>query len=183
MQTDKKGSIAGVIASRRSRLLTRADFISLISRMLFIAIAAYLIFTEVFLLWQVEGMDMFPAIKDGDLAIVFRMQQEYMKDEVVVYSREDGHHIGRIVARGGDVVTIDDSGTLVINGTAQSGEILYPTYAEKGSEIVYPYRVPDGSIFILGDYRTQAEDSREFGPIPMESLEGKIITILRRRKL
>ena len=58
---------------------------------------------------------------------------------------------------------------------------MYPTYPKEGME--YPYRVPEGHIFVMGDYRTQTEDSRDFGSIPMEQVEGKLITILRRREL
>lgn len=47
--------------------------------------------------------------------------------------------------------------------------------------ITYPYTVPEGHVFILGDYRTQTEDSRDHGPIPMEDVEAKVITILRRQ--
>ena len=43
--------------------------------------------------------------------------------------------------------------------------------------------VPENHVFILGDYRTQTVDSRDFGPVPMECVAGKVITILRRRGL
>ena len=76
-------------------------------------------------------------------------------------------------------VRMDDSGTLIINGTTQGGEIMYPTYAKEGME--YPYRVPEGNAFLLGDYRTQTEDSRDFGPVPLNNIQGKVITIVRRR--
>ena len=124
---------------------------------------------------------MFPAVKDGDLVIVFRIQQEYAKNDVVVYTVDGETHIGRIVARATDTVMLDDSGRLLVNGTNQTGEILYPTYAKEG--LTYPYLVPEDHLFLLGDYRTQTEDSRDFGPIPMEDIQGKVITILRRRGL
>ena len=38
-------------------------------------------------------------------------------------------------------------------------------------------------MFLLGDYRTQTLDSRDFGAISMENVEGKVITLLRRRGL
>lgn len=76
---------------------------------------------------------------------------------------------------------MDDSGTLVVNGSAQSGEILYPTYAKDGIE--YPYTVPTGSFFILGDYRTQSKDSRDFGAVDLADVKAKVITLLRRRSL
>ena len=36
---------------------------------------------------------------------------------------------------------------------------------------------------LLGDYRTQSEDSRDFGPVPLEDVQAKVITLLRRRSL
>ena len=72
-----------------------------------------------------------------------------------------------------------DNNYLQINGTNQGGEIMYPTYAKPGTE--YPFRVPEGTLYLLGDYRTQTEDSRDFGPIPMDDIQGKVITIVRRR--
>lgn len=146
-----------------------------------IAVAGYIFFTQLFLVTQVSGMDMFPALKDGDLAIVFRIQQEYVKDDVIAYQTPEGVRFGRIAAREKDVVFMDDSGVWQVNGTTQSGEILYPTYAVEGIE--YPYSVPEGCIFVLGDYRTKATDSRIYGAVSMDDVVGKVITILRRRGL
>lgn len=181
MPSPGKDAIAAVTAARRNRLFSNADLRSLLIRTVVIAAAGYLLLTQVFLLRQVSGMDMFPAVKDGDLAIVFKLQQEYIKDDVIAYQTGDGLRFGRIIARGGDVVTMGDTGSLQVNGTTQSGEILYPTYALEGME--YPYRVPENHLFVLGDYRTKAADSRTYGPIPMADVQGKVITILRRRGL
>lgn len=93
----------------------------------------------------------------------------------------DRLYTGRVIATAGDVVSMSDSGTLLVNGTVQGGEIMYPTYVR--GDLEYPYRVPEGCAYILGDYRTNTEDSRDFGPIFLENIEGKIITILRRRSL
>lgn len=174
-------SIADVITRRRERLFAAEEWRGLIIRIAVLAIAGYVLFTQVFLLAQVTGLGMFPAVKDGDLLVVFRLQEEYAKDDVVTYQAEGRRYVGRIVARENDVVTLDESGTLTVNGTPQSGEILYPSYAKEGME--YPYRVPEGHVFLMGDYRTQTEDSRDFGPISMDNVEGKVITILRRRGL
>lgn len=126
-------------------------------------------------------MDMYPAMKDGDLTVVFRLQQDYLKDDIVAYQSDDGIKFGRIAARGDDVITIDNAGGWLVNGTEQSGEILYPTYTQGSLE--YPYRVPTDSLFLMGDYRTESIDSRTYGAIPMDKVIGKVITILRRRSL
>ena len=162
---------SAIITARRNQALDRQGYWSLLLRILFLALAGWVMFTQVFLITQVSGNAMFPAVKDGDLIIAFRIQQEYAKNDVVVYTADGETHIGRIVARASDVVTLDDSGKLLVNGTNQAGEILYPTYAKEG--LTYPYAVPEGHVFVLGDYRTQTE----------ENVQGKVITILRRRGL
>lgn len=177
----KKETISSIITARHNRVLDRQGYVSLVLRVLFLTLAGWGMFTQVFLITQVNGNTMFPAVKDGDLLIAFRLQQEYAKNDVVVYTADGETYIGRIVARATDVVTLDDSGKLLVNGTNQTGEILYPTYAKEG--LNYPYAVPEGQVFILGDYRTQTEDSRDFGAISMENVKGKVITILRRRGL
>jgi signal peptidase I len=174
-------SISEVIRKRRNNLALRKGYIDLLWRMILLAIVGYLLFTQVFLITQVSGNAMFPAVKDGDLIIGFRLQKGYAKNDVVLYKVNGTRYIGRIAARENDIVAMDDSGVLLVNGTTQGGEILYPTYAKEGME--YPYRVPEGHTFILGDYRTQTQDSRDFGSISLNDVEGKVITILRRRGL
>ena len=128
---------------------------------------------------QCLGMGMYPAIEDGDLVLVYRLHKEYEKGDVVAYRANNDLLLGRIVAKENDVVMMDDSGTLQINGTNQGGEIMYPTYAKPGTE--YPFQVPEDTLYLLGDYRTRTEDSRDLGPISIDDVQGKVITIVRRR--
>lgn len=126
-------------------------------------------------------------MKDGDLCVVFRTQtqklfgEKIVADDIIAYQTEGKRAFGRVVAVAGDVVMLSDSGSLMVNGVTEGGDIVFPTYAE--GELEYPYRVPDGCVFVLGDYRVKTTDSRIRGPIPLESVEGKLITILRRRGL
>lgn len=180
-KAQKSTNISEVIKQRKSSLAIRTGYWRLFQRLLLLAVIVYLLFTQLFLITRASGNEMFPAIKDGDLIIGFRLQKEYTKNDVVIYEENGNRNVGRITARENDVVTIDESGTLLVNGTVQTGEIMFPTNAKEG--IKYPYRVPKDSIFVLGDYRIQAQDSREFGPILMNAVEGKVITILRRRSL
>ena len=182
MSKQKKAvTAADVIRARRIALNTRQEYVSLFSRVVVLALAAYVIFTQVFLITQNKGLDMFPAMKDGDLIIAYRLQQDYAKNDVVVYTIDGVQKVGRIIARETDVVTLDDSGTLWVNGTVQAGDIMYPTYAKEGIE--YPLRVAENQIFILGDYRTNSIDSRDYGAVFINDVRGKVITILRRRGL
>jgi len=172
---------AQVIRRRQLALATRKGYVDLIVRVFLLLAAGYLLFSKVFLILPASGNEMFPAIKDGDLVLAYRLQRSYAKDDVVVYMREGRQRIGRIAARTTDVIMMDDSGSYRVNGTAQSGEIVYPTYAKEA--VQYPYKVPENSVFLLGDYRTTAVDSRDFGTVNMQDIMGKVITILRRRGL
>ena len=172
---------AEVISLRRNRLAVREGYISLLGRVVFIAAAAWLLFSQVFLLMQARGTDMFPAVKDGDLLIGYRLQKDYEQENVVVYKRDGKSYVGRVVAKSGDYVDITEEGSLIVNGTVKSGEILYPTYEREG--VNYPYVVPESMVFILADYRTQAQDSRDFGAVELKDVQTKVITILRRRSL
>ncbi|MBR2521224.1 MAG: signal peptidase I [Oscillospiraceae bacterium] len=154
---------------------------SLVVRLALLFGVGWLLCTQVFLFTQVHGQDMFPAMKDGDLVIAFRLQQKYSKGDVVVCEVNGKRIVSRIAANRGDVVDLKDTGSLVVNGTVQGGEIIYPTYARE--PLTYPYRVPEDSAFLLGDHRTESTDSRDFGAVPYSQVQGKVITILRRREL
>lgn len=172
-------SPAEVIARRRADIQLRRGYVNLLIRVMLIGAIAWVMLTQVFLLTQAHGNGMFPSVKDGDLLVCFRLPKEYAKNDVVVYRRDGRLLVGRIAAMETDFVLLDESGSLLVNGTNQAGEIMYPTYPKKG--IAYPYRVPEGCVFILGDYRTRTKDSRDYGPISLKDVKGKVITLLRRR--
>ncbi len=176
-----KPTILQVIRRRREKLMIKRDYISLLVRSLVLVLILILVFTQLFGLVQVSGNDMFPAIRDGDILLYYRLQSSYDKDVVVVYRQDGELTAGRIIGRPGDVIQMDESGSLSVNGTTQAGQILYPTYPKEN--IIYPYVVPQDHYFILCDYRTQGVDSRDFGAVPASEIQGKVITLLRRRSI
>jgi signal peptidase I len=122
---------------------------------------------------------MYPRLRDGDLILYYRLEQDYAIDDVVAFRVDDNVREGRIVAQSGDVVDLTE-GQLVVNGNVEQEEIFYQTYPQDG-EITYPYTVPENSYFVLCDFRTNGFDSRTYGAIPQSDLDGKVMTVLRRR--
>lgn len=181
---DKKSTPATpekVIRQRRMALNVKQGYIDLLIRVVCVALVVWFLMSFVFLVCQTDGMAMFPAIKDGDLVISYRLQKKYEKNDAVVFDIDGKNRVGRILAFEGDTVVVKENGTLFVNGTIQQGEIMYPTYPKGG--IKYPYVVPEGECFILCDYRTKCDDSRDFGSVSMKDVKSKIITILRRQNL
>ena len=169
------------VARRRSCLMTRRGFLALGLRVMLIGLGLWLVFSQVFAIHRNRGLGMYPAVRDGDLALAYRLQEDYIRGDVVLYRAGEGLHLGRIEALSGDVVLMDDSGGLSVNGTSRDEGILYPTFPREG--IPYPQRVQEGMVYILGDYRTQTRDSRDFGAIPLDDILGKVIVLVRRRGL
>jgi signal peptidase I len=140
----------------------------------------WVIFAFVFGIRQVSGEAMYPRLRDGDLILFYRLESDYQIDDVVTFRQDGMTYYGRIVAQGGDVVQIDESGQLSVNGNVQQEEIFYETEPQIG-DVTYPYTVEADSYFILCDYRTVGTDSRSYGAVARDELDGKIITLLRRR--
>lgn len=174
-------SLTRVIEKRKEALIIRRAYLDLLKRTLFLVLVIYLLFSQVFLITRVQGNSMFPALKDGDLVLGFRLQKTWQMDDLLIFEEAGTRRIARLVAQEKDLVEIED-GFLKINEVVQIGDLLYETHP-KEEGVSFPYRVEENHLFLLGDHRGQAYDSRSFGALPSRVVEGKVITILRRRGL
>ena len=81
----------------------------------------------------------------------------------------------RVIARGGQTVDLKD-GSVYIDGKKIAEDYAkgdsYPLYIGKAKRIPYPYKVPEGEIWVMGDNRENSADSRYFGAIPEDSVIG-----------
>jgi len=141
-----------------------------------LALVIFLILKFVCGVYPLHGNFMFPMMKDGDLAITLKIT-DYQNGDVVTYQREGVRYFGRIVALEGDEVEI--SGTLKVNGLIPAEEVFYATTSESEINTV----VEEGSVFVLCDYRDDTSDSRTFGSISLDELDGKVIFLFRWRNL
>ena len=160
---------------------SKKDLIFIIIKILVFSLICILVFTCVLSFTRVNDNNMYPAIKDGDLVVGYRLDKNFERDDVVLFIREGEKTVGRIIGLPGDVIIINQSGNLIVNGTNAGLNDLYPTYP--GDEIEYPYRVPEDSVFVLGDNRANSIDSRSFGAVKLDLIKAQAITILRWRDL
>lgn len=96
--------------------------------------------------------------------------------------------IKRIVAVGGDIVTLTD-GRLAVNGVPL-GDGYGENYGERfarlnlndgGGPDIASLAVPDGMVLALGDHRGDSADGRFFGPIPETEVVGRALGVYYRR--
>lgn len=169
-----------VIRNKRMKAESAEEIRKFLGKILLVAIILYLAIQVVWGFSIVEGNHMAPALRDGDLTLIYRLDKNYQKTESVVYYNNLMKYCGRIVGVGGDTIDMDSKGQLLVNGKVAQEEIFYPT-RKKSKSISYPYKVKENEYFILGDYRTEATDSRTFGSVPAVDIQGKVIGSFRRR--
>ena len=150
---------------------------NLVFKLIVVVAATLILMNYVFGIFILRGNYMFPAVRDGDLMLTYRLE-EYSIGDVVMYEYEGKERIGRIIATEGMEVSISETGELMIDGAIPAEQIFYLT--DKGTQ-KYPYKVKEGENFIMNDFRSDTNDSRSFGAVNKSMLDGKCIFIIRRR--
>ena len=159
------------------------DLLFLILKVAAIVAVFMLLFTFMFGIMRYQDPSMVPAIKDGDLVIFYRYTQSgYLPQDVVVLEYKGLNQVRRVIATAGDTVDIIEDG-LLINGALQQEPGIYRKTERYEQGVAFPLTVPEGEVFLLADYRTDATDSRIYGCVKIEHTQGKVMAILRRRNI
>jgi signal peptidase I len=123
---------------------------------------------------------MLPTIQLGDQVLankfVYRFRSPARPDIVVFDdpTGEVGTLIKRVIAVGGQTVDLQ-SGHVVVDGKPLDEPYTHGQASDPlmGSTVTFPLKIPVGSIWVMGDNRTQSQDSRWFGPVPLTSVQGQ----------
>jgi signal peptidase I len=83
-------------------------------------------------------------------------------------------YIKRVIGVPGDTVE-GRNGRVFVDGKAVDEPYLQP--GMQTSEFG-PVKVPEGQIFVMGDNRTNSADSREFGPVPIDTVVGRAFLLI-----
>lgn len=169
-------------AKPRKQPTLLSDLIALTMKLAVIFAVFWLMFNYVFGVSRYMSANMTPSLRDGDLVLYFRMDQKYEAGDIAVFAYKGRTLMARVVAVAGDTVDFDEEGMTVNGSHVQEDEIYFETNMfEEG--VTFPVRVGDKQIFVLGDNRPHATDSRIFGCVDLDDVAGKVIGLLRRRNL
>ena len=165
---------------KKKKKTTLELFLGFLLKLAVIAAAVWAVLAFVLGVTIHYGNNMFPALRDGDLIVAYRLQRPYL-NAAVLYRHDGELRMGRVVGMPGNEVNVTEDGLLTINGTAPAEEVFYPTYPAEAAELTYPYTVGNGQVFILNDFRSDTNDSRSFGAVDMQDVIGPVLLTIRRR--
>ncbi|MBO4264935.1 MAG: signal peptidase I [Clostridia bacterium] len=143
-----------------------------------------LLFTFIARLAVVDGPSMEKTLIEGEMLIVSDLGYTPKNNDVIVFQSPTSYFkepiVKRVIAKAGQTVDIDfRTWTVSVDGEKldesyvnfEGGYMYNPGYLD------YPYTVPDGMLFCMGDNRNHSSDSRsrEIGPVDERFVLGKVI--------
>jgi len=148
--------------------------------LVFSAVASLLIIVFLYQPVRVEGTSMLPRLENQDRLFINKFGYHFTaikRGDVVVfhYPRNPQiSYIKRVVAVPGDRLRIDH-GLVFVNDQRLDEPYVPAEYRDTRS---YEATViAQGEYFVLGDHRSIASDSREFGPVQRDLIYGKAVFV------
>jgi len=138
-----------ILEARIEKLHRRRERKRFLAECLILIAVIYIVFQYVIGLTFVSGSSMNPTLKDGELVVFYRLDQEYQKKDIVLI-RQNGNqeYIKRIIAA--------EHETVELEGMEEAVE------------------VPENSYFVVGDNLEASLDSRTFGSVRQEEIQGRV---------
>ena len=139
-----------------------------------VAAVAVLVATLFLPILQISGDSMSPTLEHDEIVVLLK-SKNVQQGDIIGFYYQGKILLKRVIAVGDDEVVIDGDGNVYVN--SELLEEPYVTAKELGNcDLEFPYKVPAGSYFVLGDRRTNSVDSRTsaIGAISQEDIIGKV---------
>ncbi len=144
-------------------------------------------------LFYIPSGSMQPTLQVGDRIAVDKLAYCFgsiHRGDIVVFSRpplEQADYqdlVKRVIGLPGDTLSLVGS-RVYVDGKPLAELWLprpppptTPSPLQDGFSLARPFTVPPGEYFVMGDNRTDSEDSRFFGPIPRSLVVGKMAFVV-----
>lgn len=148
---------------------------STVYTLIIVASVAALIATLIMPVLQISGSSMNPTLHEGEIVLSLKTKK-FDTGDIIAFYHGNKILVKRVIAKSGNWVNIDEDGKVYVNE-----KLLDEPYLKERNlgqiDIEFPYQVPEGSYFVLGDDRATSIDSRNstIGCVNEEDIIGKVI--------
>ena len=166
-------SLREELAREESKHSFRRTLWNIAGVLVVIAAVSALMATRLFVLIRINGNSMEPTLKSGEI-VFLRQTKEIEMGDVVGFYYGGRILLKRAIGSAGDEIDIDQEGNVYVNG-----KVIDEPYVEDKNlgkcDQDFPYQVPEGMIFVLGDNRAVSIDSRmkAIGCVEESQIVGK----------
>ena len=155
------------------------EVFSWVETIIFALVSVVIVLTFVFRLLSVDGESMVPTLHHNDKIITSNLFFKPKTGDVIVIDERhflDEPLVKRVIATGGQTVDIDRStGDVYVDGVKLKEDYINEPNHTFGN-VTFPYKVPEGRVFVMGDNRNRSTDSRDqrIGSIDERYIIGKV---------
>ena len=155
------------------RAKLRKVITSTVSVLVVVAAVAVLVSTLFMPVIQVSGDSMEPTLNNGDIILLVKTKH-YSHGQLCCIAWQNKLLLKRVIGLPGDKIDIDADGNVSVNGS-QLNEPYVINKSLGECDISFPYEVPDGKLFVLGDRRDTSIDSRSsaIGCVSYDQMVGR----------
>ena len=129
--------------------------------------------------FYIPSGSMEPTLKPGDRVLVAKTLYSIHRGDIIVFKKPPSDHapgvsdlIKRVIGLPGDRISAH-GGDVYVNGH-QLNESWLPKVDRNVTSTFGPDKIPKGEYFVMGDNRTNSDDSRFIGDIPAKLIVGKM---------
>ena len=157
-----------------SRYHFRRTILTITGILVVAAAITALLATRLFVLLEINGASMAPTLNEGEI-VILRQTKDIETGDLVGFYYGGKILLKRAIGSAGDYIDIDEEGNVYVNN-----EMISEPYLEEKKlgrcELDFPYQVPEGMIFVLGDNRAVSIDSRikAIGCVEDGQIVGKV---------
>ena len=167
------------VAAPQQRASTASSLLRELAEVVVLAIILYFGISFAVQTVHVEGLSMFATLDDNDYLIAdkiaYRLHAPQRGDIIILRPPTDDSKdfIKRVIALPGERLLIRD-GQVLINGHRLNEPYLPENWTSQAN-----WGAPDGQVmppnqyFVMGDNRNRSQDSRTFGPIGRDRIDGR----------
>lgn len=159
--------------------------LSIAGTIVLIVVLSWGLRTFVFQAYEIPSGSMEETIMTGDMVFSEKVSYyfgEPARGDIVTFADPEIPSrtlIKRVIATEGQTVDLRD-GSVYVDGVKldepyTDGLPSYPLTTAYGVSVSYPFTVPAGEVWVMGDNRTNSQDSRYFGSIPADTITGKAV--------